>query len=259
MKAYNEYILHRGSAARSMALDIGSLAHVALETKLRGGDWIAACEEYLAGLPIEVGGDVGDDFEILRPSLALWTPPDDWEIIGVEQELDVECGEHTIVGRLDAIVLWGGLYWHLQHKTLAPTVPLPAYAELQRTDWHECVYQRMAERAGYTPFGGTILNVIRKQSRKSLAEKGPANALVPPQYLPRDEQGVDEAMADLAQLIDDIAGGADGSRRVVKQRTACAGPFRNSLCIYKPVCDGTDTINSERYVDLEPRYSESNV
>lgn len=253
-KAHFEYTLLRGGDKRAMALDVGSLAHIALEAKLLGKDWQAATDEYMASLPPEVSVEVNTEFAVLAPSLALWEKPDDWVVLGTEVEMEIPCGRHTIVGRLDAPIVWNDNRWHLQHKTLASSVPVAVFAEQQRTDWHECVYHRMLQAVEGPPVAGTVLNTIRKLSAKRLAEN-PTDALIPPQYLPRTDEIVQEALDDLAQLIDDIEAGRDGARRIIKCRSACAGPYRNSLCIYKPVCDGDDEITSPSYVDLEPRYT----
>ena len=255
MKAHFEYTLLRGQDKRAVALDIGSLAHLVLEAKLtKVADWRKLTDEYLAELPPEVSVEVGEEFDVLAPSLELWEPPDDWEILGTEVEMEIPCGRHTIVGRLDAPIRWNGSLWHLQHKTLGATVPLGAFCEQQRTDWHESVYHRMLQRAYPDNVEGTVLNIIRKLSAKRLAEN-PRDALVPPQYLPRTDELVSEALDDLSQLIDDIEAGRDGTRRIIKCRSACAGPYRNSLCAYKPVCDGDVEISSDMFVDLEPRYA----
>lgn len=254
MKAHYEYTLLRGSAKRALALDLGSLAHLAFEAKLTGKDWRKATDDYMAALPPEESVLVGEGFATLSPALEAWECPDDWKVVSVEQEMEAPCGSHTLVGRLDCVVRWNDQYWHLQHKTLSPSVPVGVYCEQQRTDWHECAYHRMAEVAGYTPFAGTILNVVRKLSAKRIAEN-PTDAIIPPQYLPRTGELVQEALDDLSQLIDAIEAGRNGESRIIKCRDSCGGPYRNSLCIYKPVCDGDVGIESDTFVDLEPRYA----
>jgi hypothetical protein len=257
MKAHFEYTLLRGGDKRPMALDVGSLAHLALEAKLKGEPWAQAVDAYLADLPPEVSVEVADEFNVIAPSIALWEPPDDWEILGTEVEMEIPCGRHTIVGRLDAPIRWNNAIWHLQHKTLSPSIPIGSFCEQQRTDWHESVYHRMLQQAFPLPnhVEGTVLNIIRKLSTKRLAEN-PLDAIVPPQYLPRTDEIVQEALDDLSQLIDDIEAGRNGTRRIIKCRSSCSGPYRNSLCIYKPVCDGDVSIESDSYVDLEPRYAD---
>lgn len=255
MKAHYEYDLLRGPRARPIALDVGSLVHTALEAKLRGRDWRVATDEYLAALPLDTDPRVDEGWLLLAPSIALWEKEEDWEVVSIEEAMETPCGSHTLVGRLDSVVRWNGQYWHLQHKTLAPSVPVGTFVEQQRTDWHECVYQRMAEEKGYRPFGGTILNILRKLSGKRLAGN-PHDAIVPPQYLPRTPELVQEAISDLATIVDDIQAQRDGTRRIVKCRSACAGPYRNSLCAYKSVCDGDVEIESDAFVDLEPRYAD---
>ena len=254
MKAHYEYTLHRGGLRKPDALEVGALVHIALDAILREAMWEPIVEEALAELEPVRAVELSELVDELRPAIAAWKKPEDWRVIGSEMELSVPCGPHTIVGRLDAVVEWNGSFWNLQHKTLGASVPVAVYCEQQRTDWHESVYHRMAERASFVPFAGTILNIVRKLSAKRIAEF-PNDALIPPQYLPRSDADVDEAFQDLQQLIDDIATQGDGGRRVVKCRSSCAGPFRNSLCVYKPVCDGDDVISSENYMDLEPRYA----
>jgi len=255
MKAHYEYTLLRGVPSRPLALDVGALAHLALEAKLRGRESYAAVDDYLSTLPPEAAVEVGEAWGTISPSVALWTPPEDWEILGTEVELEIPCGRHTIVGRLDAPIRWNDLLWHLQHKTLAAGVPVATFCEQQRTDWHEIAYHAMLREAMPTEIvGGTVLNIIRKLSSKRLTES-PHDALIPPQYLPRTDALVSEALKDLSQLIDDIEAGSNGTRRIYKQRSACAGPYRNSLCPYKQVCDRELSIESEHFVDLEPRYT----
>lgn len=255
MKMHYEYTLLRGVESRAMALDVGSLAHIALDAKLSGRDWNVATDEYLAALPPDIAVEVGEEYAVIAPSIALWEPPDDWEILGTEVEMEIKCGNHVVVGRLDAPIRWNGSRWHLQHKTLSPSIPVATFCEQQRTDWHECVYHRMLQEAAPGNVAGTVLNIIRKLSAKRLAES-PLDAIVPPQYLPRTDDLVQEALDDLALLIDDIEAGRNGTRRIVKCRSACAGPYRNSLCVYKSVCDGDVAIESDAFVDLEPRYAD---
>lgn len=250
-KAHYEYTLHRGGLRKSEALELGSLVHIFFDAVLSGKVWEVEIEEALAALEPIQSVELSEAFDILRPALELWKPQDDWRVVSVEQELQIPCGSHTLVGRLDGIVEWNGGYWHLQHKTLGATVPVGVYCEQQRTDWHESVYHRMAESAGYRPFLGTILNIVRKLSAKAVVAN-PASSIVPPQYLPRTTEDVDGALSDLEQTINDIA---DPTRRIVKNRCACAGPYRNSLCEFKPVCDGDDTLDSPNYRDLEIRYA----
>jgi hypothetical protein len=167
--------------------------------------------------------------------------------------MDTPCGSHSLVGRLDALVRWNGNVWHLQHKTVPTNKALPTYAEQQRTDWHECVYQRMAE-SRYENVAGTLLNCIRKVSMKT-ALASPMTAFQS-FFLPRSEVEINEAFADIEQEIEDMAAEQAGTKRYIKNRSFCAGAYGNKICAFKEVCDGIISIDdSDRFVTLEPRYT----
>lgn len=245
MKFNYQYRLRRGTEDRADALEIGILAHAVLEAKLGRGNW----EERLA-VPMPALKDWPAVAEILR----VWEAPEDWKIVAVEKELRLPLGSDTLVGRLDSIVEWNGAYWHLQHKTLAGSKPVELYAETQRTDWHECVYQAMAVAEGYTPFAGTMLNVIRKLSLGTV--KANPSAYYRVMAITRSEQIVFDALADIGQRLKDIEAESRGDRRIEKIRGACGGMFGNSLCHYKAVCDGAAQIDEPPFVQIEPRYTE---
>jgi hypothetical protein len=172
--------------------------------------------------------------------------------------MEVLCGRHNIVGRLDAVIRWNGLLWHLQHKTIPPNKVLPVYIEQQRTDWHEAVYQRMMEEAfPDDDIGGTVLNCIKKLSMKAATER--PHAAFELFYLPRSEEEVDDAFLDLAAEIDSIEQEQYGLH-IVKNRSFCGGAFGNSLCQYKEVCDGVISINDDtRFISTEARYPTEDV
>jgi len=262
-KFHFQFVLRRGKLSFEKALEIGKLVHTALENKLLGGDWKIATADAviemqtaakMAGFPVEYVMEAIDDFGALMPVLETWAAPVGWEVVKVEQEMRLPIGVHELVGTPDAIVKWNGKFWHLQHKSLASSVPVHVFADLVSTDWHESVYQRMLERAGHTPFGGTILNVMRKLSRKAI-EADPSKA-IEFHYLPRTTEVVDKALSDILFKLEDIQAEIDGSRRIEKTRTSCAGMFRNRICQYKMVCDDLDKITNPQFVILEPRYGE---
>lgn len=264
MKWYFRYHLHRGKYQIQQALEVGTLAHKAFEAILNKRDWRSEVEAFVAEsrpLISQEWDRIETAFDTLSLSIAEWEVPDDWEVLHTERELEIACGRHTIVGRLDAIVRWNGSCWHLQHKSLDASKPVAVYCEQQRTDWHESVYQRMAEEAEFVPFAGTILNGVRKLTRSTIERVGASTALFC-EHLPRTDDEVNSALADLAQVIDDMDGVVLGTRRAVHNRAMCAGPFRNSLCEYKAVCDGEVAIDGPDYHNLEVRYAipnETNV
>jgi hypothetical protein len=242
---HHRYVSLRGPEPAE-ALAIGSAVHQLLAHKLGGAiPPIAACE---------VAGH-------LALAVNAWEPPADWRVCATEIAMSLPLAFYgddrdiELVGTLDAIVEWNGSFWHLQHKTLAPGIPPGVYAEQQRTDWHECAYQAMAEQAGYRPFAGTILNLLRKLSESAI-RRNPEAALSL-QYVNRTYEEVAGAMVDITTLAQRIHDERLWRERPMRNRAACAGPYRNSLCTYKDVCDGVTTIDDPRYVALEPRYAEA--
>jgi hypothetical protein len=254
-RGYYENVLRRFVPGPKKALEIGTLVHLAFEKILRGEDWRDHCETYIAEQELVLadgGPQIIKEFYWLAPALDSWVVPDDWEIIAIEKELRLEVGRHTIVGRLDSIVGWNDLRWHLQHKSAAGNKNVNNYSEQQRTDWHELVYQRMAEEAGYGPMGGTILNVVRKLTEKSIL-KSPASA-ISTHYLARSKALIDTALDDLEYVIDQMEAGAKGDIPLVQNRTAC---FGFGMCPYKRVCDQTMEITDDDVFFTEKaRYEE---
>lgn len=259
-RAFNRYVHHRESAEKSIALDVGTLVHLYFAATLDPSpERTASLESAL----VEVSCDVLSDFDELVPALRAWERPKDWNLLAVEQELRIPIGGNTLAGRLDGLVLWNGKYWHLQHKTLRASRPVAIYEEQQRCDWHECAYERMAEAAGRTPFGGTILNLVRKLSRKTIAEN-PKSALVI-RYVTRPPAVVADALRDMSELARKLAIEATPGAtydplvhaRPLRNRSACDGMFQNKLCEYHPVCAGDCGLDDPRYVTIEPRYQET--
>lgn len=237
--AHNRHVLRKGLDKRSEALDFGTLWH---------REMAIALDPTWDPPEIEIPKETLEDYFLWRQE-APWQRPEGWEVKGVEVKMSMPLGPHEIVGTLDAVVVWNGKYWHVQHKSLAESVPVSVFCEQQRLDFHEVCYQRMMEQS-MTPVGGTILNVLRKLSRKRL--RAGENPYVI-ETMTRERELVEETLRDLEQVVGEMErqGG-----QPVKNRSACSGIYRNSLCQYHPVCGREITLEDERYVDLEERYPE---
>lgn len=245
-KFHYVYNLKRGVDREEPAQEIGSFAHEILDLKLNRALWRPRLDE------IET---TAKDWPALKLMLQVWEPHPDWKIHAVEKEysLGLPSGD-TLVGRPDAVVEYLGGFWHLQHKTIASSKPPATFTEIQRTDWHECVYQRMLEEAGYRPFKGTILNMLRKLSVKTLLDNPHAGIVTT--YAPRSENEVNQALFDITMRLGRIH--TENKIEVrEKTRQSCGGHFGNSLCPYKGVCDGWLEINSNAFVDIKDRYAEN--
>ena len=225
------------------ALVLGTLIHKALEAKLLRKPWRASIEQHELTLL--------RDYE---PVLDLWEPPATWEVLGTETEVRLPLAPGIMgVGRVDGRIRWNGKVWPLQHKSLASTVPTHVFAEVQRTDWHECFYQAAIEAETGEKCGGTILNIIRKLSAGAIARN--PGAAIELHYLTRSPEIIREALADMAIRALRIQEEGEGAP-IEKTRSACGGMFRNYLCSFKPVCDGLESINGSGFITIEPRYVE---
>jgi hypothetical protein len=281
-KAHNQCVELRGPSQQPKALVLGTWLHEVLakrmqaiaqgkqQPRFRKTDSTVIMDFDVATVPREY------QEEALKLAYVAqdWNPPD-WEVIAVEEEMATQIGHHEVVGRLDAVVKWNGYFWHVQHKSLARNSNLANFSELIRYDWHEVVYQKMAEEAGFQPFAGTILNVIKKN-----VPAGESAFWM--DYLNREPEVSASILKDIEFTLDNIerqyifekesqdrlvnigmlnlpyksAGGYND--RIIGNRSACMGPFKNSPCSYLQVCNKvTDLDDDSLYIDLEARYAKS--
>lgn len=234
--------------------DVGILWHIANAELLKGANPIlalAAAEtefnRWKKDLPVEYLDKVHKEWD----SLALLLPHVDFsdlEVHRVEQKFSYRLYEGLdFVGTFDAIVRWKGLFWHLQHKTLSPSTPIDTYQWYMHSDWHECMYEHEG-RKSFKPWGGTILNIARKLSRKSILEN-PYRALI---RLPitRPEQVVEDAYNDFRA----VAGKITAYPSYIKNRGSCCGPYKNRRCAYYDVCHGGASLADPVFKDAVDRY-----
>jgi hypothetical protein len=204
---------------------------------------------------------IASGWSAIEPAFLAWTWPDEWELLAVEQLVEHRFGspyELIIQGRLDGLVRWAGQYWHLQHKTLTPSTPVSVYHAYIQRDWHECWYEFACREAGYLPYGGTILNLCRKLSAKTIKEN-PSIALSV-QYIPRPFEVVKKAMLDLELLGQQLTVDKDFPGAIIQNRAMCAGRFGNSLCPYLDVCNGIASLDDDSlFKTSEDRYARPDV
>lgn len=256
-KFHNRCVALRGVDKPSQALSVGTWLHRAMELKLKGERWEDALLEDIAEL-WRTQGDANpimcrkaeEEFVALIPHIRAWELLPSWKVTHVEQEVEMPLfSVITLVGRLDTVLKWGDDEWHLQHKTLAGSTPSHVFAELIRTDWHEIAYDAMWFHLTGRHLKGTILNIFRK-----IKDQSKVNEI---HYLARSPEICARGMTDIRERALQMFHEARGTRATEQTRTACAGPFHNSLCEYKEVCDGVVSLDSPQFVTLEPRYVET--
>lgn len=249
----------------SRALTTGTIWHKIMEFYLNNKDAnpearFEGCNDIMASEIALIDDallrhDVGKDLAALMVGLEAWNVMPDWEVSGTELELEAPIlGGHTLVGTLDALVKWNGMWWHVQHKTIAASQNLNLYWDYMTRDWHECGYQYMAKMHGYAPYAGTLLITARKLPL-SRATQTPS-AIINHTFLTRSDEMVDKAIRDLGEIATSWeAKQSVGSSAFIQNRDHCIGAFRNSPCQYLGVCNGLHSLDdSSIFADLHSRY-----
>lgn len=235
-------VQRRVDRLRHDPLDLGTLWHQQMDAILQG---VPRPPVNLSALSAKAAGY----WPTLELALNAWQKPPNWEVIGTELVLALTTPSGVLVeGRLDALIKWNGLYWHVQHKTLSPSFSLPTYWTAMQRDWHECIYQWLATEKGYTPFAGTILNVVRKLTPTAMAKKpSAALSLI---YIPRSHTLVTSAVDDFVRVHAQIA----TDNHFIENRSACR--WNNSLCPFVPVCNGETLLSDDLlYKDADDTYA----
>lgn len=237
------------------AYAVGTMVHAGLAARLRG--------EPLPPAPAEVRFATPADLHMLSklythytPYLEEWTHPFT-EVLEVETPHSLDFGSFFEIqilldGTPDALGLYKGKLWHLQHKTLDMRKNPDKFALTQRYDWHEIVYETMAkEQYPKYEFGGTLLNVCTKYEGGRVKEGTKEYKLIFRQYeLQREPARVRQEMTALQHTVSAMLL-AVGSLR--KNRTACWTPY-GGVCPFLSVCNGEQTLEALDFPEVEKRY-----
>lgn len=154
-----------------------------------------------------------------------------------ELTLKAPLGEHTILGRLDALATWMGQYFHVQYKTLRPNANVHMQSCLKQHSYHELAYRYLAEAHGYTPWGGTLLVTVRKVTQ--------GNPLIVQPLCPESSETFKEDIAELERYCNEMY-----FLPRHRNRKACFGQFESRPCQYMNVCFGPDKI--EDFPERDP-------
>ena len=258
--AHNAHDIRRvKQGTGSRALTTGIIWHKVMEEYLKTED-IDACDRIAAAecaaiSDVSLQADVTRDLSCLMMGLEVWRKPVDWEVHATEIALEGPIlGGHTLVGTLDGLVKWNGMWWHVQHKTISDTQNLSTYWDYMTRDWHECGYQYLAKSLGYEPYAGTLLITAKKMPL--VRAKAKRESIIVTNFLTRSDQIVDKAIRDLGELATRWEQKrATGDTAFVQNRDQCAGPFRNSPCQYIGVCNGVHSLDDPiRFTDAASRY-----
>jgi hypothetical protein len=254
---YAEFIhhLHRVSVKTPTYFEEGSIFHEAMENKLKGRDfaltsyksWMNASEEAQHRFLNKHRLDVPIQYYELDT---------EWKIIDTEVPLSGTIGQVQVIGRLDAIIYYNHKYWSLQWKTY--TKDLLRLIEQVRLGWHEVAYEELAFQHGYYPWGGVILGACQKLPSYRVVD-GKRHTITDEEriqtftthYLVRSRIEQATALGHLAAYLRRMEKDWGLSLRNYE---SCWGPNKDFRCPYYEVCHGGQSIDSDNFKTVEPRY-----
>jgi hypothetical protein len=266
MDWYYAYHLRRVPRGPVMPLALGTVWHVLMENYFSTGSKEEA--KIIAQLKItevmaEERGDWAHEFQLEAEHLFhlfdfyedRYAPE---ETLAIESAIEAPLGTHILVGRPDTVIRWRGKLWHRQNRTLSDRTLIPLYLQTAERDLHEVAYAGLiAHRYGIplSEYGGTLMNIVRKVSKKKLMEN-PDAAFVQ-EFIPITPQSVLEALGDLEQIATDMEAIIQGSRRAVSNREQDRGRFGNRLSPYFEVKMGRASIQDNWFFRTVPdRYEQ---
>ena len=152
----------------------GTVGHSGLaEWYKNGGDdekALQVASDNLQTIEIANGLDMSKDWEelsmVLTRYFAWARRNDNFEVLAIEQEYEIELAGVKLMGFIDGIVKQGGSVYILEHKFVKQ-----ARVNHVTLDMQISIYMLAAHKLGYNPYG-TIYNVIR-MGDKGIAEKQP--------------------------------------------------------------------------------------
>jgi hypothetical protein len=252
-------------------LDVGTLFHEAMALRLGGADRVLGPE---LGSWLEVSEDAREVWAKHRLWLPAnkWVPDPAWKVLGTEVVLEAPLGyAHTLVGTIDAPLIWNGKLWSGQWKTFdGGSEPEWALLNLQdkvRLSYHEVAYQWLMEQTlckeHSLPYGGVILGACEKLPGYRIINKkrveitdGDREGALTFHHLFRSLEQQSALWFSTEDYLIHAAGtiAAGHAFYLLKNLDTCFGPFGRSKCPFFAVChEGADS-NSPPLVDLKARY-----
>ena len=262
MDWYFAYVLKRVPRVTSPALQMGTLWHGLLEEFAKTGSRESAKEwafKEIAKDGVLLDIEYQEQAEHMLNLFDAYRERYEFdETLLVEAPLEVVLlgGPHVLVGRPDRVVRYQGKLWHVQNRTLSDRTVMSVYLAAAERDLHELAYAHLITKhfkLHLDQYGGTLMNICRKVSKKKLAED-PQSAFIQ-EFIPISASQVTEAIEDIVQVADDMQAIMDGKRRAIQNRDSDKGRFGNRLSSYYGVRRGHTTLDDDNlFTDAESRY-----
>ena len=240
----------RAVEEQSEAVTLGTYAHTHLADMMKGRTLRLGAEKLTAAERAVDTALVAWSTQYFHVDSAL-LPWD--EVLLVEEPLHLQLTDDiTLVGIPDAIVKSQGTLWHVQHKTIAQTIPVGVFTQGVAVSLHECGYAALIKNHyPNVPYGGTMLNIVRRMSEKRISDN-PLQSLHL-EFIPMSDARIADGIADITLKARQILSEYQGER-VEKRRESCTGLYRNKLCGYYDSCwRGVSIHNDILYEDANPR------
>jgi len=257
---YGEYHA-KSKHAPPGAMDLGGIFHKAAEEialKKRLPDilaveavdkWKKLFDDYELDPKLEA--TLNDGIIYLRKAVPglrdFWEVNPPGEVLQLEQAASLELGDHTIVGRPDAIIKRQNELWHRQIKTAAASTSITLTESKYALDWHEAVYIYMAEMHHKKAVAGTELLLCRKTKVPSFFQS----------FILRDERELGETINTVRLTCDKIAvrlTADEREERFPMNPTACT--TWNRTCMFLPVCRKLHDLSEGDFITKEDRYGD---
>jgi hypothetical protein len=198
-----------------------------------------------------------------------WIPDPAWKVLGTEVVLEAPIGYgHTLVGTIDAPLIWNGKLWSGQWKTFdGGSEPEWALLNLQdkvRLSYHEVAYQWLMEQTlckeHNLPYGGVIMGACEKlpgyriinKKRVEITDADREGALTF-HHLFRALEQQRELWLDTHRVLTHAAQAASYEFQY-KNLDTCFGPFGRSKCPYFSVCHEGGSLSDPGFRDVPKRY-----
>lgn len=259
----------RAAGPEAAALTLGTLAHTRLAAAMRNevSKSIASQITDVEQLPMA---------EALDERISYWdAQPHPWDgaVIHVEKDLEMPLGTIdtkplVLFGRPDAVVIYQDKLWHVQHKTLGASTQIGMFARTIQRSLHERAYAALIqEHFPHRPYGGTMLNIIRKlaptTNRNGKRINRPPGEALHLEFLPIEQEQIRKSLEDMRYWAGEALRYAQMAQSGalpppshtmqmarLPQISDCV--IYHRLCPFIDVCDGWDSLESQNFQDKDP-------
>ncbi len=218
---------------------MGTWAHKQLDSMMRG---TPPCDL--------VPPEDNAKWRALTTGLYAW-----WEKYGIEHPWEAVLATETphkvqlspsvwFQGIPDSWVVAFESLWHVSHKTIDQSKPPSVFCAQQGQTIHEAGYAMLGADIYNIPYGGSMINVVRRLSEKRMNED--AMQALHLEFIPISAKQIARARDDILYTAERM------NDEHILRRRVCGGKFLNSKCQYYASCWEGISLDSILYTDYNP-------